>query len=392
VGNRAVLVAVLAFSSLVTACAPHGAGTPALPPATRIVGYYFGPTANRGFTPDHIKGNQLTHINYAFGQVLENGTAALANPALDKTNFEALRLLKQRYPHLQILIAFGGWGGSKYFSNAAVTQASRAHFIETMIDEFFRPFPGLFDGVDIDWEYPVRGGTEGMIHRPEDRDNLTALIRELRATLDTLQPRKRYLITAALPAGISQLVKFDMAQLGQLLDFVNVMSYDYYTAGSKVAAFNSPLASSSGDPNPQYNITASAAAFYSAGIPRDKMVIGVPFYGYGYARVPAADNGRFQAVDRSVPLDSVEGKWARTLRYFSIKDVRNDGFQRFWDDVAQVPWLYNAKTQTFVTYDDPQSMRAKADFVRTQRLGGIMIWELSGDDGSLLKSIVKGLH
>jgi chitinase len=362
-----------------------------LPPATRIVGYYFGPTASRGFTPDRINADQLTHIIYAFGAVLEDGRAALSNPSVDSANFQALRLLKQHHPHLQILIAFGGWGGSKYFSNAGVTPESRALFIKTAIDQFFRPFPDLFDGIDIDWEYPVRGGAQGMIHRPEDRDNLTALIRELRATFDTLQPRKRYLVTAALPAGIAQLAKFDMPQLGQLLDFVNLMSYDYYTAGSNVAAFNSPLASAADDPNREYNIMTSVAAFDSAGIPRDKIVVGVPFYGYGYARVPNVNHGRFQPVDRSVPLDSIAGRWARTIRYFDIKKVRKDGFHRFWDDVAKVPWLYNTRTQTFVTYEDPQSLRAKADYVRSQRLGGIMIWELSGDDGSLLRSIVAGL-
>jgi len=363
---------------------------PAAP--ARVIGYYFGPTASRGFPVSNVRGQLLTHINYAFGEIRPDGTAALASPLLDSVNFAALRDLKQRYPHLQVLISFGGWTGSKYFSEAALPQ-NRARFIASIINTFLLPFPGVFDGVDLDWEYPVRGGVAGIINRPEDRENLTALIGELRVALDRVTPAKHYLITIAAPAGAGHLVKYEMPKLAEMLDFINVMTYDFHTAGSKIAHYNSPLAATRADPTPQYNIEESIKAFVGAGVPRDKLVVGVPFYGHGFAGVSAKDHGRLQTVE-GVANDSggVRPKWVGGIRYYQIADAIAEGYRRYWDKQAKVPWLYNAAARIFITYDDARSLSAKAKFVRKNRLGGIMIWELSGDDGTLLPVLNKELR
>ena len=363
----------------------------------RVVGYYFGPTANRGFPPSRIDGRSLTHILYAFGDIKQDGTAALNSPALDSANFAALRELKQRHRHLKVLIAFGGWGGSKYFSDAAATPASRARFIETALDVFLRAHRDVFDGIDLDWEYPTGGGMVGNVARPEDRENLTALVADLRRALDAEErvARKEYLITIATPAAEGQFRKYEMKRLGELLDFINVMTYDFHTAG-KSTHFNAPFAAAKDDPTPQYTVQASVAAYRAAGVPDDKIVVGVPFYGYGYGGVPAQNDGRFQPAQRNGFEDAATAgakpKYVGSVRYYDVENAMKEGFRRYWDAEARVPWLYNPQTQVWITYDDAQSLREKAAFVRRERLGGIMIWELSGDNGTLLPAINQALR
>ena len=283
-----------------------------------------------------------------------------------------------------MLVSFGGWGGSKNFSDMAATPEMRGRFAQSFIDTFLRAYPGVFDGIDLDWEYPMGGGMQGNGARAEDRTNFTALIEELRQRFDAFSPTKHLLITAAIPAGQMHTRRYEVDRIGQLLDFVNLMSYDYHT-GERLAQYNAPLDSPPDDPSPSLNIKQSVAAWTAAGIPADKLVIGVPFYGYGYYA-----EGRFQAVERPADADSASKAWTGALRYKTVVNAAAAGFERHWDDVAHVPWLYNANTHVFITYDDAQSLGDKAAYVRAQHLGGIMIWELSGDDGSLLPAIVNG--
>lgn len=388
---------IITAAIAVTACATRPAAPlPALG-STRIVGYYFGPTANRGFRPSAIKGEQLTHINYAFAQILADGSAALGNPAVDARNFRELSRLKRRYPHLKVLIAFGGWGGSRYFSEAAATPESRARFAATTVRRFFDEQPGVFDGVDLDWEYPMGGGLPSNTSRPEDRENLTELVIELRRALDerSAQDGNHYLITAATPAGRAHLRKYELGELAGELDFINVMTYDYHTAG-RIAHFNAPLRSGADDRTPQNNMVATIDAYLAAGVPAGKLVVGVPFYGYGYGGVSAQGHGRFQPVERNGFEDAaVAGdvpKWVGAVRFHQIAAAMREGFVRHFDEAARVPWLYNPATRVWITYDDAQSIGEKADYVRAHKLGGIMIWELSGDKGKLLPLINQRLR
>lgn len=365
-------------------------------PPARVVGYYYGGTAQRGFTPDRIDGRHLTHIIYAFGRVLPDGSVALSAPALDSANFAGLSELKRRHPHLRILIAFGGWGGSRYFSDAAATEASRARFIHSTLALFLRAHPGVFDGVDLDWEYPVGGGMPGNQTRPQDRENLTALVAELRRALDAeaAASGRHYLITLATPASARHFHKYELQKLAQMVDFINVMTYDYHAA-ARTTHFNAPLGKASGDPTPEYNVEASVAAYRAAGVPDGKIVVGVPFYGYGFGGVPARANGRFQPAQRNGFEDTTvagpKPQWVGAVRFHAIASALKEGFQRHWDAQARVPWLYHPEKQIWITYDDAESIGAKAEFVRKEALGGIMIWELSGDDGTLLPLIHQKL-
>jgi chitinase len=371
----------------------------------RMVGYYFAPRVANGFPVSAIDANRLTHINYAFANIAADGRAVLGNACFDVGdcageqnphpqaggNFAELRRLKRRYPHLRTLISIGGWSWSARFSDAASTPEARRRFVESAVTLLVDRYPGVFDGIDLDWEYPVAGGPEGNVHRPEDRENYTSLLRDFRQALDKAGRRdnKRYLLTIAAPAGSTYARHYELGTLGRILDFINVMTYDYHTGGS-IAHFNAPLGPARGDPNPENNVRATVEAYLAAGVPKEKLVVGVAFFGYGYAGVGPERNGLFQRLGGNG--DRAEHPWTGALRYRQITQATRSGFTRFWEPDAGVPWLYNAKIRTWITYDDPQSLGLKADLVRARGLGGIMIWELSGDDGTLLSTIHRRLR
>jgi chitinase len=375
----------------------------------RLVGYYFGPTARRGFLVSQIPGNYLTHINYAFGNIGSDGRARLGNPCLDigeckageanpntqpGGNFAEFRRLKERLPHLQLLISIGGWGWSALFSDVAATPESRARFVDSVLEVFFRNQPGVFDGVDLDWEYPVSGGLPDNHYRPEDRRNYTVLLQDFRRALDQLggQSNRRYLLTIATPAGPIAMRNFELDSLASILDFMNVMTYDFHTGG-RVTHFNAPLGSAENDPTPSLNVRSTVDFYLAAGVPRQKLVVGVPFYGYGYGGVINANNGLFQTMDRnSGSAPSAIPPWVGSVRFHQIPQALREGFTRYWEPGAGVPWLYNPNLRTWITYDDAESLGLKADLVRERALGGVMIWELSGDDGTLLPNLHRRLH
>ncbi|MGH7602677.1 MAG: glycoside hydrolase family 18 protein, partial [Gemmatimonadaceae bacterium] len=159
--------------------------------------------------------------------------------------------------------------------------------------------------------------------------------------------------------------------------------YDYHSAPG-TTNFNAPLYAANGDPTPKLNIDVSMRAFLDAGVPPNKLLLGIPFYGHGYGSVPNVDNGLFQR-GTATPADwkSGDGDW-RVLSRTRLVDPR---YVRHWEPSAQVPWLYDSTSGTWVSYDDPQSVTAKVRYVRDHNLGGVVIWELGGDDGTLMRAI-----
>ena len=402
--HAAVLLLVLLSLS---GCAGAPVESPAPRPAEAgplVVGYLAaGGVRTKGLRIAEIRGNALTHLFYAFGQVEEDGRAALGSPCLDigvcsdsararqigaGGNFEQLRLLKQHYPQLRVLISLGGWGGSRWFSDASRNGRARRRLVSSTLDVFIRPYPELFDGVDIDWEYPVGGGVSTNTARPQDRHNLTLLLEEYRRQLDALgrERGRTYELSIAAAAGPSQLAHLEPAALARVLDFINLMTYDYHS-GDTIAHFNSPLRAVPDDPVPLWNIEATVRAFRDAGVPPRLLVVGAPFYGRGFGGVAPGNHGLLQRG-----TEAAAGEWrSADYRVLVERQPERNGFTRYWHADAQVPWLYNAQTGVFFSYDDPQSIAAKARYVREQGLGGIMFWELGGDNGELLQAIQDGL-
>ena len=349
-----------------------------------------------------IPADKLTHINYAFADVSDNGECILYDSyaATDKFypgdswdagvmrgSFHQLNLLKQAHPHLKTLISVGGWTLSSKFPELASTAQGRERFAQSCV-EFMQTYG--FDGIDIDWEYPVGGGlTDGT---PADRENFTLLLGAVRQALENAGDG--YLLTIAAPGGPSTYANLELDLIHPYLDFINVMTYDYHGGWEYQTGHNAPMQAAEGDPFAQaqtYTIQSTIEAYLNAGIPNEKVVMGLPFYGRGWQGVGSGDAGKFQSATGAAS----NGTWEAGV--FDYKDLKNNflgqGYTRYWDDAAQVPWLYNPNTGIWISYDDAESIEIKSDYIVSQNLGGAMYWELSSDthDAELLTKVYETL-
>jgi chitinase len=362
----------------------------------RVVAYFisWGIYEKQYFVTD-IPASMLTHINYAFANISDEGEVVLGDPWADveiafdgdaedaplKGNLHQLQLLKEEHPHLQTLISVGGWTWSGKFSDVALTPESREKFAKSA-REFMVEYG--FDGVDLDWEYPTGDGNVGNTERPEDIENFPLLLEAVRAELDTQgeEDGRHYLLTIAAGAGPSAYEPLDWERIHQSLDFINVMAYDMSGGWSELTGFNAPLYNSS--PNPVEELSADSAlqGYLAQGIPANKIVMGVPFFGHSFTGVSDENNGLhqpFEAAD-TTPYDY------RVLTSGGFLDTMT----RHWHEEAQVPWLYtDANDGLMITYEDPTSIKLKTSYALENGLGGVMFWELSqdNDDADLLKAI-----
>lgn len=368
-------------------------------PPYRIVGYYSSWSIyDRAYFVTDIPADKLTTINYAFALVSDDAQCVLGDEYADIQyqypgdkedekllgNFKQLNLLKQAHPGLQTVISIGGWTGSAKFSDAALTAESRQKFVSSCMT-FITQYG--FDGIDIDWEYPTGGGNTGNVERADDPQNFILLLTEFRKQLDAQGKldNKHYVLTMAAPAGKESYSGLDWAKIYPLLDWINVMTYDFDGSWSEKTGFNAPLYDSTDNPPEGGSTNATIQDFLAAGIPAQNLVMGVPFYGRGFTGVAATDNGLHQSYT-GLPDGSDDGG----IDYRNLVDGDLKTAVRYWSDISQVPWLYNAKTGTMISYDDPQSLQAKADYVKKQGLGGMMIWELASDDKS--STLLTALH
>lgn len=238
----------------------------------RLVGYYASwDVYERTMFLSKIHTEMLTHINYAFSNINPDGRCIIGDPEADtnqffgvgnsingtpdtmeaeRGNFHQLALLKQKIPRLKVLISIGGWTWSEHFSDAALSELSRQKFVQSCLDLYLVRYGESFDGVDIDWEYPVSGGLKPG--RPEDKHNFTLLIAEFRRQLDALQRTtgRKYLLTIAGPASPDAMGRIELGEIYKTLDWINVMAYDYHVATEPVTGFLSPLYGSPRDPDP----------------------------------------------------------------------------------------------------------------------------------------------
>jgi chitinase len=341
----------------------------------RIVAYVAGWSI-----PTVIHPQKLTHINFAFARII-NGRVALENEAV-ATSLKALCALKNKNPRLKVIVSVGGWTADG-FSDAALTDASRSTFARSAV-ELLREY--ALDGIDLDWEYPGQG-VAGIKYRAEDKQNFTLLLKTLRQQLDAESAARgrtagdRYLLTIA-SADREYFDHTEMDKLHVYLDWINMMSYDFFnsltsTTGHHAGLYRSELAAAK-----DRDANAAVRQHLAAGIPAEKLVLGVAFYGRGFAGVTPLNNGLNQPYERY----EADHSYAELEEQF----IGKHEFVRYWDGRAQAPYLWNSATRTFITYDDPQSIEIKTRYAKENHLGGIMFWELSQDrDGELLDVIAR---
>ncbi len=414
---------------LLVATATVMAGLTAVPAeahsSKRVVGYYTNWSGyDRNFLVSDLVKNgtaaRLTHLNYAFGFVDEHGSCVSSDPWADyqrpftaeqsvsgkadapgqalNGNLNQLKQLKQKFPKLRISISLGGWTGSKYFSDAALTPASRAAHVKSCLDLWLKGnVPGLpagaakgvFDGIDLDWEWPASEGNPGNVIRPEDKQNFTALVHEYRKQLNRLSWPGHYNLTAFLPADPVQIDRgFEVSKVFKDLTFGTTQGYDYHGAWDPITNQQSAIDGPAGDPSTaEFSSQVTIDAYLSRGASRSKLVMGVPFYSRGWTGVTNQNNGLFQPATGPAPATYEAG-----YEDYRLLKAKLSSFTVHRDTKAGFAWLFDGTT--FWTWDDPVEMKRKAQYISDRGLGGAMIWSLDGDtqNGELISALHRNLR
>ena len=354
------------------------------------VGYYTGWSTYSNFQVSNIDASKLSHLNYAFANISADGKIALGDSWVDvekpfpgdsadqpyKGNFYQLTKLKEQYPHLKTLISVGGWTWSERFSDVALTEQSRTIFADSLL-EFILKYG--FDGVDLDWEYPVGGGEADNINRPEDKQNYTLLLQKIRETFDAQSAKdgKKYLLTIASGAGKWHVDNMELNLIQQYVDYIQLMTYDIHGSWEPLTGLNAPLYR---DPDSGFNfewsVQDAVQTYINNGVPANKIVMGVPFYGRVYNQVNNVNSGLYQSF--------TGGGSAKSYAELEANYINKNGFIRYWEPNSKVPWLFNGSQ--FISYDDVESMGYKTSFIKLMGLGGAMMWELSQDPNKVLLS------
>ncbi|UHA76170.1 fibronectin type III domain-containing protein [Paenibacillus sp. 481] len=309
-------------------------------------------------------------------------------------NIGELKRLKQKNPHLKTLFSIGGWTWSNRFSDVAANEQYRINFAKSAVDAV-RTYG--FDGVDIDWEYPGVETIPGNSYSPNDKINFTKLLEETRRHLDEAGrvDGKHYLLTIATGASQTYIDNTEMAKVNAIVDFINIMTYDFH-GGSFIETTNNnaALLNDTRDPSAakKFYVDGAIDIYQRAGVDLNKIVLGLAFYGRGWSNCAPGPNGD-GLYQKCVKNDA--GNWApkgtwddfttkKPTGVFDYGDIvgnylNKNGYTRYWNDQAKVPYLYNPTTKTYISYDDEQSIGLKTDYIKTKGLGGGMIWELDSD-------------
>ena len=349
--------------------------TPDVPRDFRVIAYVAGWSM-----PAKIDPLSVSHINFAFARIDGSGRIVFEDPKFASA-LKSLIALKQHNRLLRVLVSVGGWEADG-FSDAALTDSSRRRFTESAI-AFLRAHK--LDGIDLDWEYPGQG-VAGIKFRAEDKQNFTLLLKSLREHLDAASEADGrsgtdgYLLTIA-SADREYFDHTEMDKLHVYVDWINVMSYDFFNSLTKTTGHHAGLYASASAAPRDRNADASIKQHLAAGIPKEKLVLGVAFYGRGFAGVNPPNHGLNQ------PYERYEGD--HSYAELAEKLIDKSGFVRYWDGRAKSPYLWNAAEKRFITYDDKFSIRAKSNYVRDHKLGGIMFWEMSQDRNAELLGIIE---
>jgi chitinase len=447
----------LALGALALAAAAPAAAATAGPGQVRAAFFANWDRYARGYFVNQIPAAKLNVIDYAFTAPTAAGTCALSDPWSDYQaptwsgdtsvdgvaddpanpnqhlfgNFNQLVKLKAAHPGLKVVMAIGGWTLSKYFSDVAASPAARQAFVSSCIDLVIRgdlpaggwpegaggpgAAAGLFDGIDVDWEYPGIDPGNGADHSPADRHNATLLLQEFRSQLDAYGAvtGKHYLLTADLPAGnVNSLGSWELGAVGQTVDWINLLTLDFHGSFDSLTDFNSPFSLDPKEPpigggaiQSTWNTKGTVDLYLANGVPPDKLVVGVPFYGKRYVGVPAgASNGLYQPfVPQSWPYNdsptfhelvdtgltdgnlTVIGPTAVAQPKNQGNDGKGiNGFSRYYNGAAGAPWLYDPLLAggTFISYMDPHAVADRVHLVGSKHLRGLWAWEISQDDNA----------
>jgi len=430
--SRRFRLLVLTFATLLAAVVPSFA-------EDKILGGYFEEWSiyYAGYNIANLQQNgvadKLTHLFYAFANVTTSPAPACAiadswadyqTPYLPSVsgvpyagpmygNFAAIQQLKALHPKLKVLISIGGASAAntEAFATAASTAAGRQALASSCINLFINgniaagvSAPGLFDGFNIDWEFPTAADTQ----------NFTALLAEFRNQLNALGKTtgKKYVMSFDGPAGSQNYVNIDLRNAAKQVDFITIDGYNY--AGSWQAQTNhaSPLFDSKQDPlfGQNLDIDDTVNAYLKAGVPPRKYTMGLPLYAAGWTGVPNVNHGLYQNSTGPSPVLLGNGTGlcldlsgatagCDTLltpglaTYSTLSTLTANGYSKYFDPKRIAVSLYDPTAGTFYTYDDPTTAYLKMLYLNYKDLGGAYVWAVKDDDanGTMVKTMAAGL-
>ena len=393
-------------------------------------GIYYAGYNIANLQQNHVA-DKLTHLIYAFANVNTAPACALADPWADYQspylpsvsgaaypgpmygNFAAIQQLEQLHPKLNVLISIGGASAANTsaFSTAASTAAGRRALVSSCINLFINgdiaqgiTAPGLFNGINIDWEFPGPGDTQ----------NFTALLHEFRKQLNQLSATtgKKYILTFDGPAGSQNYINIDLKAAAQQVDFITIDGYNY--AGSWDTQTNDASAVFDSMKDPAYgqdlDINDTVKAYLKAGVPPEKYTMGLPLYGAGWTGVPDVRHGLYQSSTGPSPVPLANGTGlcqdtsgntpgcdplltAGVATYSTLVNLKANGYSSYFDRSRVATWLYESSSGTFYTYDDPTTAKLKMEYIQKHGLGGAYVWALKDDDsnGTMVKTMAKAL-
>lgn len=347
-----------------------------------VMAYYM---ARNNYAPSEIPVGKLTHVIFSFTEVIDSEMAFRSPESEEK--LRELVLQKQRNPGLKVMVACGGWGGSGGFSDMAINEENRGIFVRSVID-FINEYE--LDGLDIDWEYPGMPGI-GNPYRPEDKENFTALMKELRGAMDATG--KKLTLTFAAAGWNKFFEKIETLEVMKYADYMNLMTYDFvggnqaYTfhhtnlghvglkdlEGTDYLEYINDSIINKDQPDWQLRSIESIVDFcLDMGIDSEQLIVGAAFYGKAWKVATTANNGLYQ------PTRGAQNGWPS---YAAIRDSmeNKNGYTVYRDEKARAPYIFNSSDSLFITFDDTLSVKLKSGYVIDNELGGIMFWEQSQD-------------
>jgi len=339
------------------------------------------------------------YADYGFSASAANsvdGAADVWNEPL-KGNFNQIKKLKTLYPNIKVLLSIGGWTWSKWFSAASATETLRQTLVSSCVDQYIKgnllldasdnvggagTGLGVFDGIDIDWEYPGVQGIGYNTVSPDDGANQVLLLQEFRTQLDAYgaQTGRKFYLTTAIGIAGAKIAQTQVANYSAFVDWINMMTYDFNGAWNPNGPtdFQSNLFIDPSSPNyatqPDFCIACAVSTMLTKGAPANKLHIGIPFYGRGWTGVTNVNNGLYQRA-----TGAASGSVEAGINNYNV--LLNAG-KNYFNSVAQQSFAFDGSN--WWSFDTPSVVQIKAQWAKQQGLGGLFAWSADGDDGSVL--------
>jgi len=362
---RSILTCLCVFATMAAVVVPGLAQTAAKAPK-RLLGYYAEWTKNDTppYSAAQIPYNQLTHIAHAFVLLTAAADGTLEVPT---GMIEPALITDAHAAGVKVLLSIGGGGNNQgtLFNEMAASETSRQAFVANVSALLSA---NGYDGVDIDWEVP----------NAADKSDCTTLMQELRDALPS--PWLISMAVTANPMNYGQ--GFDIPALAPLVDFFNVMTYDFYGTWSGATGLESPLFQDPADPRQEGSVKTSMDLYENTyAVPTAQLNIGMPFYGY-----------EWDGVDKLWTSCPTCTSSAQNYGPYIKPRINAQGWKNHTDTVAKAPYLTNSTIPGFISYESVSSTTRKVQYVKSRGFGGVFMWQLAGDYDGTSQDLLSAMY